>query len=814
MVLNSRALGIGGLLLMAVGGCVWLTDRLLAPWNVSREGGQGWWIAILLLVLASAVPLLALWFRNALSVTPHEQAAQHRLPQMRDLYSALSRTNHAIIHLHDPDTLFREVCHILTYHGGFIMAWIGQVDAASQRVNPVATSGPVAEMLNTISISVDQATLEGMGPTGKAYRKGGSHIVNDYLADPDLSHWRSMARQFGIRSAGAFNLKVEGKTEAVLAVYAGEPNFFDQEMIDLVQQMTRNLAFALENYRQEERRLKAEEKLKLWARVFESSGEAIYITDDAFRIMIVNRAYTDITGYSATEAVGKIPQALDRQGEEVRGQLRDIGHWQGEVYQWRKKGDPRPVWLSLSAVREGRGRCEPSHYVGIFADISERKEAEARIQFLSNHDVLTGLPNRVLLMDRLEQACAAARKQSVSVALVCLDLDRFKNINDSLGHGVGDALLREVAQRLRAWARAGDTVSRLGSDEFAVVVTGVREVGDAAHAAEAIQKGLSQPYAIDGFEFSITPSIGISLWPQDDANPQALVRNADAAVFHAKTSARGGYRFFTPEMNAAALERLTLENNLRRAVERGSFALHYQPQVDITSGAIIGAEALLRWQDPELGTISPARFIPLAEDTGLIIPLGEWVLNEACTQNRRWQDQGLPAITLAVNLSALHLQRQDLQDTVVRVLRECGLDPHYLELELTEGAIMKDAGRAVVTLQGLKNMGLHCAIDDFGTGYSSLSYLKRFPLDKLKIDRSFVRDVDSNSSDAEIVRAIIALARSLRLKVIAEGVETAPQLAFLRRQCCDEMQGFFFSRPLPAEEFGELLRAGRRLELH
>ncbi len=452
---------------------------------------------------------------------------------------------------------------------------------------------------------------------------------------------------------------------------------------------------------------------------------------------------------------------------------------------------------------DSRGRYRGR--IWYFRDITERKAAEDRIQLLAYYDALTGLPNRTLMQDRLENALAGARRQHEKVALLFLDLDRFKVYNDSLGHGFGDLLLKHVAERLKSCVREQDTAARIGGDEFLIVLSRVKDAAAVAFTAKRIMNEMTREFTIQGRSINISCSLGISLFPQDGADGDTLIKNADAAMYSAKDAGRNNFRFFAIKMQAQALERLTLVNNLRLALERKEFSLVYQPQMAIESGAITGFEALIRWQHPELGLIPPDKFISIAEDSGLILAMGEWVLKTACTQARKWQENGLPAVPLAVNVSAVQFRQEGFLALIRRVLLETGLPPQYLELELTEGLLLSNADVSFSVLQELKDMGLKLAIDDFGTGYSSLSYLKEFPVSKLKIDRSFVRDVAVDPNDAAIAIAIISLAKSMNLKVIAEGVENEAQLSFLRKSQCDEMQGYYFSKPLSADEAGAML---------
>ncbi|MBK7846698.1 MAG: EAL domain-containing protein [Zoogloea sp.] len=476
--------------------------------------------------------------------------------------------------------------------------------------------------------------------------------------------------------------------------------------------------------------------------------------------------------------------------------------------------DPRPAQgrhaLPFSPVdQRGTQHARTDHPLcGGFSDITERKASEARIAYLAQHDPLTGLPNRTLLQDRLDQALAHAVRHGSRIAVLFLDLDRFKTINDSLGHMTGDRLLQGVALRLSECTRETDTISRQGGDEFLIVLTDVDGPDDAARVAEKILDRLGPPFDIDGQLLATSFSIGIALFPDDGKCAESLMKNADTAMYHAKESGRNTYRFFDEVMNINALERLQLENALRQALDNQEFCLYYQPQVNLASGRIIGVEALLRWFNGALGGVPPSSFIPLAEECGLIVPIGRWVLHQACRQAKAWQAQGYAPIPVAVNLSAMQFRRADMVATVREALEASGLSPQWLELELTESLLMQSGAQVENTLAELKALGVRMSIDDFGTGYSSLAYLKRFPVDCLKIDRSFVNDLIDDPDDAAIVRAVIQLGRSLRLDVIAEGTETHEQLDVLRAEGCVAAQGYVFSPPLPAEALGDILRVG------
>ncbi|MDR3436163.1 EAL domain-containing protein [Telmatospirillum sp.] len=468
------------------------------------------------------------------------------------------------------------------------------------------------------------------------------------------------------------------------------------------------------------------------------------------------------------------------------------------------------IWIesNIQAVRDASGQVV--EFVAVSRDITERKQADARIEFLAHHDPLTNLPNRLLGKDRLELAVARAERSGTKAALLFLDLDQFKKVNDSLGHSVGDALLQAVSTRLQGCLRESDTLSRQGGDEFLILIEELHDVEAASRVAEALLDGLSSPFTLDDQELYISGSIGIAVYPDDGSDFDTLLKKADTAMYHAKDVGRNAFRFFTDQMNVDTTEYLNLRNGLRRALERQEFVLHYQPQVSLRNGDIVGVEALIRWQHPDLGLIPPGRFIPVAEDSGLIVPVGAWVLKEACQQAAAWHKMGFEGLVVAVNLSAAQFKRGDLLSNISSALAESALDPECLELELTESILISDTNKVLSMVDRLKQLGVKLSIDDFGTGYSSLAYLKRFHVDKLKIDQSFVRDITSDANDAAIVYAIVQMARSLGLATIAEGVENEQALAALRDQGCDEAQGFFFARPMPAAELEEFLRQPRQ----
>lgn len=546
--------------------------------------------------------------------------------------------------------------------------------------------------------------------------------------------------------------------------------------------------------------------------IFEDAVVGIFQMTADGRPLNVNRALAHIHGYNSPEQfIAEMSNLFDElfvnpgEIDELKRTLEDNGVVRGAEIEVRcRDGAKKWVLMSIRAVRHSDGNILV--HEGTLEDITDRKVAENRVQFLAYYDPLTGLANRTLLQDRLAKALAGSRRRKDKVALLFIDLDRFKTINDSLGHSSGDLLLREVADRLRSQSREQDTVARVGGDEFIMVLSDVKDLTDAAVAAERIMDMMTAEFVLQGHSFTVNCSMGISIFPEHGADNETLIKNADAAMYSAKEAGRDNYRFFTEDMNAEATERLTLEHALRVALEKQELFLMYQPQMDMVTGAIVGWEALLRWQHPEFGPISPDRFMRIAENTRLILPIGAWVLRTACSQARKWQEEGLCSGTIAVNVSAVQFRQQGFRELVGDVLREAGLAPHFLELELTESLLLDNLDMTSSVLRDLKLMGVKLAIDDFGTGYSSLSYLKQFPFSKLKIDRSFICDVAENPDDAAIATAIISMAKSLGLKVIAEGVETESQMSFLRALRCDEIQGYYFSKPLTVDEAYAKLR--------
>jgi diguanylate cyclase (GGDEF)-like protein/PAS domain S-box-containing protein len=548
-----------------------------------------------------------------------------------------------------------------------------------------------------------------------------------------------------------------------------------------------------------------------------SIGEAVICTDLAGNITFLNVVAEELTGWTRKDAAGRpitevfhIVDALSRQQTPYRAGAA-AAQKQGadgprHAMLVRRDGFEIPIEDSIAPIHDSEGRA--SGAVIVFRDVSAARSMALQIAYSAEHDFLTGLPNRALLNDRVAQSIASASRHGKQVAILFLDLDGFKHINDSLGHLVGDKLLRSIAKRLATCVRGMDTVCRQGGDEFVVLLSEVSYPGDIAAAAERILLAIAKSHSIDGRNIHVTTSIGVSVYPDDGRDAETLIKNADTAMYQAKENGRQTFVFFEPAMNARAVERQTVEEGLRSALERKEFTLHYQPKVDLRTGAITGAEALVRWIHPTLGLVPPAQFIPVAEASGLILPIGAWVLREACAQAQAWVDAGLPPITMAVNVSAMEFQDERFLANLFEILDDTGFSPECLELELTESVLMRRVDATAVVLETLRRRGVRAAVDDFGTGYSSLSYLQRFPVHTLKIDQSFVRQISASSDDTAIVTAVISMARSLRLRVIAEGVETLQQLIFLRAHQCDEGQGYYFSRPVLPAQFARLLQAG------
>ncbi|HEX5804289.1 MAG TPA: EAL domain-containing protein [Azospira sp.] len=630
-----------------------------------------------------------------------------------------------------------------------------------------------------------------------------------------LAEWRAAAQGRLPFNAEVRFLRTDGsivwaRLNAAAMRAGGEPQGYVQTVEDITDRKATERVLQIA----EDALFEAKERAQV---TLDSIGDAVLSTDLAGNVTYLNLMAETMTGWSREEAMG-LPLT------EVFNLVDGATHEPAVNPAQRAIDEDRTVGLAMDTVLIRRDGVEaaiedsaaPIHNrdgkvagaVLVFHDVSVSRAMTLQMSHLARHDFLTGLPNRVLLTERLAQSIGLARRHRKQVGLFFLDLDYFKHINDSLGHRIGDELLRSVAIRLVDCVRTTDTVCRQGGDEFVILLAEIEHPQDAAHIAEKLIAAFATPHRVDGHELHVTPSIGLAIYPDDGNDAETVMKNADIAMYHAKAAGRNNYQFFREEMNSSAVRRQSVENGLRRALQAGEFLLHYQPKIDVASGAMTGAEALIRWQDPEHGLIYPDEFVPIAEECGLIVPIGRWVLNEACRQLRAWQDAGLLAVPVAVNVSALEFRHPDFIAGLDRALAETGVAPRYLELELTESVLMHDAESSAEVLAALRARAVLVGIDDFGTGYSSLSYLQRFATDTLKIDKSFVRDIVDDEGDATIVTAVICMGKNLKQRVVAEGVETPAQLDFLRSQACDEAQGFHFSHPLPAEDFARLLAAG------
>lgn len=551
------------------------------------------------------------------------------------------------------------------------------------------------------------------------------------------------------------------------------------------------------------------EEMRMASKIFENTLEGVLVTDSEGDIVFTNPSFEEITGYNREEVLGKNPKILSsgKQDQEFYRRmwksLAEKGEWQGEIWNRRKSGEIYPEWLTLTVIKDEHGKTV--QYAAILSDLTSRKKNEERVKHLAYHDALTDLPNRYLFLDRLTVALAHAVRHENTLAVLFLDLDRFKDVNDTLGHAAGDQLLQEVGRRITTCIREEDTVARMGGDEFTILLPDI-QIEDAKDVAQRILNVFSRPYVLDGQELYISSSIGIALAFDKLLDAQTILRHADLAMYKAKENGKNRYWIYETNMSIQAQNRLTLEQRLRKALERDEFVLYYQPQVDVTKGKLLGMEALIRWKHPEEGLIPPMKFIPIAEETGLILPIGEWVLRKAIAQNVTWQKAGFPPLRIAVNLSARQFEQENLVEQISKILLEEGMEGRWLELEITESVAMQDIELTSRVLDHLKTLGIHIAIDDFGVGYSSLSYLKRFPIDTLKVDQSFINDsLSQNSENCVIVSSILELARDLNYSAIAEGVETEAQFEFLKNKACDGIQGYLISRPLPAREMTNLL---------
>lgn len=744
-----------------------------------------------------------------------QKEAENHLHRLNRIHLMLGKCNQAIQQEHDETSLLTAVCRLLTDVAGYRFALTSLIiPHAEQEMPPAAWSGDDSVTTADLVTSWSQDHERGRGPTGIAVRTGQTVIRRDIGSSPEYSPWQEMNERLGLRSMIALPLVHDSKSVGALSLYSTQASAFNADETKLLQDLSSQIAHGIHALRAESARSKNEAMLRLFSGAIESTLDGMMITDAQHPdhpIIYVNPAFARITGWEADEVLGKSGRILvagELQQPEMEGIRRALrGRTAGQAVLRCCGKDGQSFWSELHVAPIHNTAQEVTHYVSVIADVSERISRETQLAHLATHDPLTGLANRTLLNDRLRQAIVRAQRDGTMVAVLLIDLDHFKQINDTLGHTIGDLLLQIVSNRLKGLALESDTLARLGGDEFVLLLTDLENELDVPRTGQMLLDQLAAPFDIDGEVILVTPSIGAAIYPLDAADPENLLRLADVAMYEVKEDGRNAFRRFASEMDQRSQHQMALEKDLRHALERNELVLYYQPKADLYSGHVTGVEALIRWQHPQRGLVPPVQFIPLAEKTGLILPIGAWVLREACRQASQWQQDGLPPLRVAVNLSPVQFRQPDLVEQVERTLAETGLAPCWLELEVTESLVMDNPEAAAVFLRRLKQMGIRLAMDDFGTGYSSLGYLKRFPFDVLKIDRSFVQNIISEPDDALIAVAVIAMAHSLGLQVIAEGVEDESQMRYLRNHLCDEIQGYLFSPPLPAPSLSAFLRA-------
>ncbi len=738
--------------------------------------------------------------------------AEQELHKLNRYYSALSRMNNLLVRSRDTQEILAGACRIAVEEGELALVWVGKEDKHNHRLTPVASYGEATGYLDDIVVSTDATVPEGQGPAGIAFNTGEVTVFNHFARDRRAAPWQQPANSWNLLAVTVCPIRRHDGIWGVVAFYAREENYFTEQLVRLLEELTTDLAFSLDVMDNNRKRSEAQEALLLNARVIESSHEGMFISDSNNRLTMVNQAFCDIVGYTAEELIGQQPSLLKSGVQDqpyyfkLWQALQNTGRWEGEIYDKRKNGEIFPAWLAITQVRDDvSGKL---HYIAIYRDISDRKAYQQKIEHLATHDVLTDLPNRMLLEDRIKVAIARADRESQLLALLFIDLDRFKLINDTLGHAMGDALLKAVAQRITSLLRRSDTVSRVGGDEFVVLMENTNSIEAAANLANKIISEVARPYTIDGHELMVTASAGIALYPNHAHTPEDLTRMADTAMMMAKRDGHNRFHVYAGEMGSDASERLDMQNQLRGAITRNEIFIVYHPQLRLTDGRVIGLEALARWQHERLGLVPPSRFIPIAEDSGLIVEIGTWILEQACRQCQQWRERGVLDVPVSVNVSALQFRQATFIDIVRQALETSGLPPSYLELEVTESMLIDNVSETRDKLDRLYDMGVNFAIDDFGTGYSSLSYLRQFKAHRLKIDRSFISDLPANQDAAAIARAIVSLSNTLGMSTIAEGVETEEQEDFLRSIWCEQGQGYLYSPPLSTTEL-ETWLAGR-----
>jgi diguanylate cyclase (GGDEF)-like protein len=787
------------------------------------------------------------------------------------MFAALSATNEAIVRAKSRTELFELVCAAAVHGAKFSSTTIALAEADSEFLHVVASNGPNANEMRSLELAITDSLPQGRGLSGLAFRTRMPCISNDFCADERTRPWHDSARRNGLQSSAVLPLLNGERAAGVIIFNSTERGTFKPELVELLQRLAENVAFALENFDRADEKAKTEEQKERLTRMFaalSATNEAIMRAKsrtELFELVCLAASAggkftsttialagpgTDLLDIVAAagptaETTRHVRLSIDEARPEGRGLsgtafrsrkpcisndyltdqrvsafhaiVRNDGARSGAAFPLVTGEQAVGVMIYMSAERDTfkpefaellqRLADNVSFALENFDRADEKTRADERIEYLASHDSLTNLPNRETFNELLRHAIETAHRHRRRFALLFIDLDRFKVINDSLGHDAGDILLVEIANRLRNAVRSSDVVARLGGDEFVVILEETAEIHEVERIARELLTVLGQPVPLSGHECHTTASIGIAIYPSDASDVQTLTKNADMAMYLAKEDGKNGFRFFTKEIKVQSIERLELETALRHALERNQFALHYQPKVDMATGQITGVEALLRWTHPDLGTVPPGQFIPLAEETGLIVPIGRWVLKEACAQNMAWQRRGLRPVSMAVNLSPRQFADEQLLPDIDEALAASGMSPMLLQLEVTESMVMRNVSRAVKVLDAIQSRGIRLALDDFGTGYSSMSLMKQFPIDTIKIDRSFVRDLPKDSEDQAIAQAIISMGKALGMTIVAEGVETVEQETFLRDHACNEMQGFLFSKPLTPGQLADLLRS-------
>lgn len=758
-----------------------------------------------------------LWFELTLSVVPSDnnlmlqvchdicerKEAQSQYQTANRLYAVLRLTNKAITSSKTKQELFDAVCGIAVNKGGFAMAWIGMLEEDDE-VIPVSSAGDSHKYLDNIKVRVDGSRW-GKGPVGSAINQQTVVVVNSIATDPRFTPWRDSALACGFKSIAAIPVKQQQDCMGAFVIYSTHYDAFDRQTLELLSVLSDDISSVVNFIHAEEQSAKAQTKLKQLSRAIEQSKSAIVITDIDGIIEYINPYYCDLTGYRQAEVLGKNINAFPR--VESAKRLLDQCHkqvlsgkeWRGEVSSMKKNGEMFWALQSVSPIFDNTNTI--THVVWTAEDNTELHNAHETISRLAYFEPLTGLPNRRLYHDRCDQAITVARRHQTKLAFLYFDLDNFKAVNDSWGHDFGDLLLKHVGRTLTSAVREMDTVARLGGDEFSIILHEINDSSDVMHVADKILQSLNRKTVLDGRELTVTTSIGISVYPDDGDSVGELMKCADMAMYHAKEKGKNNFQFFAEFLNVNAKLRLQMEHKIARAVDNNEFELYYQPQFNISSGKLSGVEALIRWPDIDGTMITPNEFIPIAEETTLIIDIGNWVVQQACKEFKQLLDDGFPKVKVAVNISASQFhQSAVLLETIESSLQNSGLPRNLLQLELTEGVLIDGIDETIAIIDELKARQISFAIDDFGTGYSSLSYLKNFPADIIKIDRSFVLDIETDPNDQAIIRAIVVMAHELDLMVLAEGVENDAQLAFLKAHHCDFVQGFYYAKPMPAKE--------------